>query len=164
MKRMIAVLAYTAAAVTIVAALLTPFVLLPLFTRGVAALGLHTDPVYSGGDLAYSIAKAGYRIDVYQPVAPKAVLSGTVAFVQIAWAPVSELPARVADEVDIDGNGRPDLLATFAVPRDGNAPLTADVASRSSRIASMRGIARQSFACAIVRVGDRIVVRVPWRR
>ncbi len=161
MKRLVPLLAYTAAALTVVAAILTPFVLMPAFTRGVAALGLRTDPVYSGGDLAFSIPRAGYRLDVNHPVVPAAPLSGAAAFVQIAWQPATALPARVTDEVDIDGDGRPDLLATFEVPRDVNAPLTADITSRSPRIASIRGLARQSFASAIVRIGDRIVLRVP---
>jgi hypothetical protein len=164
MKRLVTLLAYTAAALTIVAAILTPFVLMPWFTRGVAALGLHTDAVYSGGDVAYSLEKPGYRIVVYHPVVPTALLSGSQAFVQIAWEPASALPARVADEVDLDGDGRPDLVATFAVPRDANAELRADVMSKSPRVASMRGIARQSFTSAIVRVGDRIVLRIPLNR
>ncbi len=161
MKRIVPLLAYTAAALTIVAALLTPFALMPWFPRGVAALGLRTDPIYSGGDLARSIPKPAYRIDVYRPVAPKALLSAGEPFVQLAWEPASALPAHVADEVDIDGDGRADLVAVFAVPGDVDAPLTADVESRSPRIKPVRGIARQSFARAIVRVGDRIVLRVP---
>ncbi len=163
MKRIVLVLAYTAAALTIVAAILTPFLLMQWFMHGVAALGLHTDPVYSGGEAAYTVTRAGYRIVVNHPVVPKNLLPGVPAFVQIAWEPASALPARVADEVDVDHDGRPDLLARFAVPRDPHAPLRADVTSLSPRVVSADAVARQSFASAIVRVGDRIVLRVPLR-
>jgi hypothetical protein len=161
MKRIVPILAYTAAALTIVAVILSPFLLMGWFMRGVAALGLHIDPVYSGGENAHAIPKSGYRIVVNRPVVPKSLLRGGPTFVQIAWEPASALPARIADEVDVDHDGRPDLVARFAVPRDRTAQLQADVTSLSPRVASMRGIARQSFASAIVRVGDRIVLRVP---
>ncbi len=161
MKRIVPLLAYTAAALTVAAAILTPFVLMPLFVRGVAALGLHTDEVYSGGEVTHSLVRPGYHIDVYRPVVPKAWLSATPAFVQVAWAPASRLPARVADEVDIDGDGRPDLSVSFAVPANPDATLHADVTSRSPLVASAHEIRRQSFAAAIVRVGDRIILRVP---
>jgi hypothetical protein len=161
MKRIVPILAYTAAALTIVAVILSPFVLMGWFVRGVAALGLRTDPVYSGGEAAYAIPKSGYRIIVNRPVVPKSLLRAGPTFVQIAWEPASALPARIGDEVDVDHDGRPDLVARFAVPRDRTAQLQADVTSLSPRVASMRGIARQSFTSAIVRVGDRIVLRVP---
>ncbi len=61
MQRLKPILGYTAAALTIMAAVLTPFVLIGLFTRGVAATGVRvffhhhdTQPVYGkmccGGD------------------------------------------------------------------------------------------------------------------
>ena len=161
MKRLMTVAGYTAAALTIVAAILAPFVLMNWVLSGISALGLRVDPVYSGGETARTITKAGYRIAVNRPVVPKKLLPGVPAFVQVAWEPASALPARIADEVDIDDDGRPDMLATFAVPADPNSELRADVTSLSPRVASTRGIARQSFACVFVRVGDRLVLRVP---
>jgi hypothetical protein len=161
MKRLVPVLAYLVAGLTVVAAILTPFALMTWFMHGIASLGLHVDPVYSGGEAARTITKAGYRIVVNQPVVPRNPLPGVPAFVQIAWEPAAALPARIVDEVDVDGDGRPDLLASFAVPADRNVDLHADVTSLSPRVASIRGIVRQSFACVIVRVGDRIVLRVP---
>ena len=55
--------------------LLMPFVLFPLFTRGVAATGIEVDPVYSGGETARIIEKDGYRIIVNQPVRSRAPLA-----------------------------------------------------------------------------------------
>jgi len=161
------VLAYTAAGLTIVAAMLTPFLLMDLFTRGVAALGVRIDPVYSGGEAAYTVTRPGYRIVVNHPVVPKALLPEVPAFVQIAWEPVAALPARISDEVDVDNDGRPDLVASFAVLRDPNAELRVDVTPLTARVTGMRGVRRDSFASLITRIGDRIVVRVPlgeWKR
>ncbi len=161
MKRVVPVLAYTVAAFTVVAAFMTPFLLMNLFMRGVAGLGLRIDPVYSGGEAVRTITKAGYRIVVNRPVVPRNLLARVPPFVQLAWEPAPALPGRIADEVDVDQDGRPDLLATFTVPADRGVELRADVTSLSPRIGSIRGVARQSFACAIVRVGERIVLRVP---
>ncbi len=155
--------AYTAAGLTIVAVILTPFVLINAFTRGIAALGVRVDPVSSGGEVAYTLPRGAYRIVVNHPVVPNAPLPQVPPFVQIAWEPISALPASVSDEVDVDGDGRPDLVARFAVPREPNAPLTADVQALTSRARSVSGIQRASFASLIARVGDRIVLRVPIR-
>src|SRR5512146_508794 len=117
MIRLKLVLAYSAAALTVLAMILAPFVLFGVFTRGVAALGLHVDDTYSGGAVALTTQRSGYRIEVNRPVEPKAVLPQVGPFVQLAWAPADRLPARVEDEVDVDGDGRADLRAVFTVPR-----------------------------------------------
>ncbi len=164
MKRIMPVLAYAAAALTIVAALLTPFVLFGWFTKGVGALGVHVDETYTGGDVAFEIPRPGYRIVVNRPVVPRALLPRVSPFVQLAWTPADALPRSVSDAVDIDGDGRADLRAAFAVPADPNAELRVDVASLSPRVVSVRGGTRTSFASPIARVGDRIVVRVPLQQ
>jgi hypothetical protein len=102
MQRLKAVLGYTGAVLTVAAMLVMPFVLFPLFQRGVAATGVEVDPVYTGGGIARTIAKDGYRIIVNQPVRSRALLARPAAFVQLAWAPAGALPARITDEVDLD--------------------------------------------------------------
>jgi hypothetical protein len=161
MKRFKHVLAYTAAALTIAAAVLSPFLLFGWFTGAVAALHLHVDETYSGGQPAFTIERPGYRILVNRPVVPRAPVPSVPAFLQIAWTPADKLPALVADDVDIDGDGTPDLRARFAVPRDPDAPLQVDVVPLSPRVVAMHRVATASFAALIARVGDRIVVRVP---
>ncbi len=161
MKRSRIALAYAAASLTIVVAILTPFVLIGAFTHGVAAIGLRIDPVFSGGDAAYTVARPGYRIVVNHPVVPQAPLSGVPAFVQLAWEPASALPARVSDEVDVNGDGRPDLIVAFAVPRDVATPLTADVRPTGPVVVPTGVVHRDSLALLIARVGDRVVLRVP---
>jgi hypothetical protein len=161
MQRLKAVLGYTGAVLTVVAMLVMPFVLFPLFTQGVAATGVEVDPVYSGGETARIIAKDGYRIVVNRPVRSRAPLARPAAFVQLAWTPAGALPARVADEVDLDGDGRADLVARFEVPADTTAALFVDVTPAGGKVRPLHRVSRDSFSALIARVGDRIVVRVP---
>ena len=161
MSRIRSFLGYTAAALTIVAAILTPFVLFNWFADGVAALGLRVDPAYTGGDVAYSIEKGPYSIQVHRPFFPHTPLSHTAAYVQIAWTPASALPSQVSDEVDVDHDGVPDLIARFEVPREVDAPLRVSVTPLTARVQPMQNVGRESFSSMIARIEDRIVVRVP---
>lgn len=161
MSRWKAVLGYAAAVLTVVAMSMMPFVLFPVLERGVAATGVEVDPVYTGGAIARVIAKDGYRILVSRPVRSRAPLARPAAFVQLAWEPARALPARVADEVDVDGDGRADLTACFEVPADTTAPLFVDVAPVGGMVRPLRRVSTDSFSALIARVGDRIVVRAP---
>jgi hypothetical protein len=161
MQRLKAVLGYAGAVLTVMAMLVMPFVLFPLFQQGVAATGVEVDPVYSGGETARIIERDGYRIIVNQPVRSRALLARPAAFVQLAWAPAGALPARISDEVDLDGDGRADLTACFEVPADTTAGLFVDVTPAGGRVLPLRRASRDSFSALIARVGDRIIVRVP---
>jgi hypothetical protein len=153
-------LGYTAAALTIVCAVLIPFLLIDVFSRGVAATGVHVDDVYGGGKIVRTIEKGAYKIQVYETIHPHA-LQRDQPFLQIAWTPVSALPPRVSDEVDIDGDGYPDLRATFAVPRDEKTALSVDVEPLHPGIEAMHGVTRKgSFDQLIARVNNQILVRV----
>jgi hypothetical protein len=162
-RRAKSILGYTAAGLTLLAMAAAPFLLMGLFVRGVAATGIRPDPVYAGGTPRATIARAGYRITVYHPVNPAAPLSRLPPYVQIAWGPARSLPATVSDEVDIDGDGRPDLRARFEVPRDESVPLRVEIDSLSGKVEPRRGVSRESLALLIARVKGSIVVRVPLR-
>lgn len=164
MIRLRPVLGYTAATVTVVAALLTPFVLIEMFTRGVAATGVRIDPMYTGGRPDHTIAKGNYRVVVHEPAMPRAPLQRGEPFVQLVWQPVSALPPRVSDEIDLSGDRQPDLRVTFDVPRDPKAELRVDVTPLSSLVRPMRRVGKDSFSALIARVGDTILVRVPLKR
>jgi len=156
-------LGYTVAVLTMVAALLVPFVLYGSFTKGVAALGLHVDEIYSGGPKVRSIQLGAYSIDVHRVVKPH-MLQSEAPFVQLDWTPMSALPAQVADVVDIDGDGQPDLRVSFNVPRDPKADLHVDVAPLNPRFAAVQNAGKSSFSRLIVRVDNAIVVRVPLNK
>ena len=153
-------LGYTVAGMTVLAAVLTPFLLMGLFTKGFAALGLHVDEMYSGGPKVRTTKTAGYSIDIHRPVSPH-MLQTEKPFVQLDWKPVSALPGHVSDTVDIDGDGQPDVRASFDVPKDPKVPLRVNVAALNPRYEAMRDAGKEKFSRLIVRVDDAILVRVP---
>jgi hypothetical protein len=163
MKRLTSILGYTAAALTIAGAVLIPFLLMDLITRGVAASGVRIDPVFSGGDLLRTIDKGAYRVLVNRPVLRRSPLDRADSFVQMAWTPASALPARIADEIDVDGDGRPDLRATFDVPKNPGAALRVDITPLGPRFQAVSQAGRDSFSRLIARVGDSILVRAPLK-
>jgi hypothetical protein len=158
--RLLPIAGYTAAGATMVAAMLTPFLLYGLFSNGFIALGLHVDEMYSGGAKERTIQRATYSIDVHRAVYPR-LLQREKPFVQLDWSPASALPGHVSDQVDMDGDGRPDICVSFDVPRDAKAPLRVDVDSLDGRYEGMRDVGKGSFSRLIVRVDDKILVRVP---
>jgi len=153
-------LGYTAAGMTVFAALLVPFLLYGLFTKGFAALGLHVDEMYSGGPKVRTVQTAGYSIDIHRPVFPR-MLQREGPFVQLDWKPVSALPAHVSDVVDVDGDGQPDIRVSFDVPRDAKTPLRVNVEALNPRYEAMRNVGKEKFSRLIVRVDNAILVRVP---
>ena len=149
-----------AAALTMVAALLVPFVLYGAISKGVASLGLHVDEVYSGGPKVRIIQQGAYTIDVHRVVTPH-MLQRERPFVELDWEPVSNLPAHVSDVVDVDGDGEADLRVSFDVPKDQEANLHVDVEPLNSRFEAMKSAGKESYSKLIVRVDDAILVRVP---
>jgi hypothetical protein len=160
MKSPTAKLGYTAAGMTVVVAMLVPFLLIGLFAKGVTRLGLHVDEMYSGGPTARTIQAQGYTIEIHRAVYPH-MLQTEKPFVQIDWKPAAALPAHVSDTVDIDGDGQPDVRMSFEVPKDPKTPLRVDVDSLNPRYQAMRNVGKQGFSELIVRVDDTILVRVP---
>jgi hypothetical protein len=155
-----ATLGYTAAAITILIALLTPFLLMGTFSKGVAALPLHVDEVYSGGPKVRTIPMGAYSIDVHRPVYTH-FLQSEKPFVQLDWKPVSALPRHVSDVVDIDGDGQHGVRVSFDVPSDPKAPLLVNVESMNPRYQAMSNVGKDKFSRLIVRVDNAILVRVP---
>ncbi|MGD1103168.1 MAG: hypothetical protein ABSA59_14020 [Terriglobia bacterium] len=153
-------LGYTAAGMTVFAALLVPFLLMGLFTKGFAALGLHVDEMYSGGPKVRTIKTAAYFIDIHRPVSPH-MLQSEKPFVQLDWRPVSALPGHVSDAVDVDGDGQPDIRVTFDVPKGVKTPLRVNVEALNPHYEAMRNVGKERFSKLIVRVDDAILVRVP---
>ena len=156
----LAILSYTGAGLTLLVAASVPFFLMGFFTSGVAHAGLHIDATYTGGTVARTIQRPGYRIVVYQPVRPHG-LERVEPFVQIAFAPADAMPAHVSEELDLDGDGRPDVRVSFNLPSDPNAPLRGDVTALNGKYISLSNVGGQSFSRMVVRAGQQIVVRVP---
>lgn len=153
-------LGYTAAGMTVLAAMLVPFLLMGLFTKGFTKLGLHVDEVYGGGPVVRTIQEGGYTIAIHRAVYPH-MLQTEKPFVELDWKPVSALPQHVSETVDIDGDGQPDVRVSFDVPKEPKAPLRVDVEAMNPRYQVMHNVGKQKFSELIVRVDDVIVVRVP---
>ena len=160
--RILSILAYTGAGFTLLIAVCVPFVLIMGFANVVAHAGLHIDATYSGGTVARTIEREGYRIEVYQPVRPR-ILDRTEPFVQIVFEPADALPAHVSEDIDLDGDGRPDVRVSFAVLGDANAKMRGDVTALNGGYVSLVDVSDQSFSRMVVRAGNKIVVRVPVR-
>jgi hypothetical protein len=160
MKWLRAKLGYTAAGLTVVAAMLVPFLLMGLFAKGFTKLGLHVDEMYSGGPTVRTVQEQGYTIEIHRAVYPH-LLQTEKPFVQMDWKPVAALPDHVTDVVDIDGDGRADVRVSFDVPKDPKAALRVNVEALNPRYQAMQSTGKPRFSELIVRVDDAIVVRVP---
>jgi hypothetical protein len=163
MKRLRAILGYTVAVLTIAVAVIGPLFWFGFFGRAAARTSLRVDPVYTGGEPARTIARDSYQIVIYKPVLKRAPLSATGSFVQIVWKPVSALPATVSEPLDLDGDGQPDCVVSFQVPRDPHAKLLVNVKPLTGLVKPLNGVSKDSFSSLIARVNDTIVVRVPLR-
>jgi hypothetical protein len=162
-KRLLAILGYTLAALTIAVAVVGPLFWFGFFSRAAARTSLRIDPTFTGGEPARIIAREGYQIVIYKPVPKRAPLSPTGSFVQIVWKPASALPATVSEPLDLDGDGRPDCVVSFQVSRDPQAKLRVTVKPLNNLVQPMNEVGKDSFSSLIARVNDTIVVRVRLR-
>jgi hypothetical protein len=151
---------YSAATLTLILAILTPFWLSGYFSRGVAALPLHIDEIITGGPAIRALPMGAYTIQIHRAVYPH-LLQRETPYVQLDWKPADALPAHISDLVDIDGDGQPDARVTFDVPRDPKAPLHVTVDPLNPRYAALQHIGKPRFSSLIVRVDDAILVRIP---
>ena len=163
MKRLPAVLGYAAAVLTIAVAVIGPLFWFGFFTHAAAKSSLRIEPVYTGGESARTLARPGYQIVIYKPVPKQAPLSPEGPFVQVVWQPASALPAAISEPLDLKGNGQPDCVISFQVPRDPQAKLRVNVEPLTAHVQRLHEVGRDSFSSLIARVNDTIVVRVPLR-
>lgn len=161
MKLSKAKLGYTAAGATVLLAVLAPFVLYGMFTKMFSSCGLHVDEMYSGGAKVRTIVMPLYSIDVHRPVFPH-MLQREKPFVQLDWKPAATLPSHISDTVDIDGDGKPDVHVNFDVPQDPKTPLRADVDALNPHYGSVHDLSKKNLSALVVRVDDKILVRVPF--
>ncbi len=157
------ILGYSAAALTIVAAILAPFLLMSFFAQRVNGLGLKIDDIYGGGPVVRTIDKGAYKIDIHKTFQPKFLQRGE-PYVQLAWLPAASLPSQIADEVDVDGDGQPDVRVSFIVPKSTDSKATVTVIPLNPRFVELHGIGQESFTRMIMPLKDKVIVRVPLKR
>jgi hypothetical protein len=156
MKKLRSILGNSGAVATLALAAVTPFLLFGWFQAAVGAAHLRIDPTYSGGEVSHVIERAGYRIVVNRPVPRRSPLQRIGPFVQVTWTPADRLPAHLSDDVDLDGDGVPDVRVAI-----DSHNLVVDVTPLSARYHPMHSQGVTSFSALIARVKDGIVVRIP---
>lgn len=161
-ERLPAVLAYIGAGLTLAVAVCVPFILAGTFSHVVASIGLHIDATYTGGTVARTISHAGYQVVIYKPVRPHR-LQSLDPFVQIAFTPASALPAAVSEDVDLEGDGQPNVHIAFSMPSDLRQHPSGFIIALSRRYRSFTAPGPSSFSQMLVRTGDTILIRVPIR-
>jgi hypothetical protein len=149
-------LGHSGAIAALVIAVLGPFLLFGLFQKGIGAMGLKIHPSFSGGAVSRVVQRDGYRILINERVGRTTPWQRVDPFVQASWAPVSALPAAVSDEVDVDGDGKPDFRVAFKP-----AELVVDAVALNPRYQASHSAGITSFSAMIARVNDAIVVRLP---
>ena len=156
MKRLKSILGHTGAILTVMCAIVAPFLLFGWFESAIAAMGLRIHPEFSGGQVARTIVRPGYRIELYQRVGRTSPWQRVDPFIQLRWTPVSALPVAVSEDLDVDGDSKPDVRISFEPAR-----LVADAVPLNPRYHAMHSAGVTSFSKLIARVNDTIVVRVP---
>lgn len=156
MKRLRSILGNTGAVLTLALAVIAPFLLYGWFQAAIGAARLHIDPTYSGGEISHVIQRPGYRIVVNRPVPRRSPLQRIGPFIQLAWTPAASLPARLSDDVDLDGDGAPDVRVAI-----DSHNLVVDVTPLGARYRPMHSQGVTSFSALIARVQDALVVRIP---
>jgi hypothetical protein len=158
MRTLRSVLGNTGAGLTVAVAVLAPFLLFGWFQGAIGAARLHILPAYSGGEIARVIDRGGYRIEVFRPVMRSSPLQRVEPFVQLAWTPTARLPAHIAEEIDVDGDGAPDFAVSFEPSK-----MEVAVEPLGARFRAMRSRGVTSFSAMIANVNGAIVVRVPMK-
>lgn len=155
MKKVRYILGHSGAILTVVVAVVSPFLLYPWFEQAIGKSGLRVNPEFSGGEIARQIEHGTYRLAVYSPVRRSSPLQRVGPFIQMTWTPVSGLPANVSDDVDLDGDGAADVRVAFSPDAS-----VVDVTPLNGRYRAMRSRGVTSFSSMIARVDHRIVVRL----
>jgi hypothetical protein len=156
MKTVRSILGNSGAVLTLALAAIAPFLLFGWFQGAIGAAHLRIDPTYSGGEVSHVIARASYRIVVNRPVPRRSPLQRIGPFVQLTWTPADRLPANFSDEVDLDGDGVPDVRVAI-----DSHNLVVDVTPLGARYRPMHSQGVTSFSALIARVKDGLVVRIP---
>ncbi len=156
------ILGYSAAALTIAVAIFVPALHL-FFADKVNALGLHVDDMYGGGPVVRTIDKGAYKIDVHKQYEPK-FLQRAEPYVQLSWLPPASLPAQINDDVDLDGDGKPDMHVSFITPKSADSKTTVTVIPLSPRFAAVQIDGQESFTRMIMPLKDKVIVRIPLKR
>lgn len=107
--RLKAFLAYALAGLMIVVALGTFMGRGFLAAKFVAVTGIKVSPWYTGGEVLRVVDHGRYRTVIHRPVFDALIGEKSEGFVQIDWEPRDSLPATIAEDIAIRGDGDKDF-------------------------------------------------------
>lgn len=84
-----------------------------LAAKLVDASAMKISPIYTGGEVFKTIENKGYQTIINKPVF--ACLAGETkkGFIQVAWRAGEKLPAALEENIDINGDNKPEFTITF---------------------------------------------------
>jgi hypothetical protein len=111
MKKLQAVLGYTAASLATLLLLVVIFLLVGggLDTMISAATGLTLAPSINGGEVTRTIPRGAYEVQIHRMVFDGLIGQRREGFIQVDWTPLTGLPASIDEEIDADADGKPDF-------------------------------------------------------
>lgn len=81
--------------------------------RLASATGVTISPWYTGGEVVRTIDHGSYRVLVHRPVFDGLIGERRNGFIQINWEPHENLPKRLQEEIDYEGDGKNDFVVTL---------------------------------------------------
>ncbi|MDY6877388.1 MAG: hypothetical protein SWK90_14450 [Chloroflexota bacterium] len=118
MSKVKTVLGYIVASLSIPIILAT-FMGMPFWSKLlVSTTGVTISPWFTGGEVARTVDHDTYRTDIHRPVFDALIGERKQGFVQVDWAPLESLPARIDEEVDVDGDGQADFRVEWDTASD----------------------------------------------
>ena len=143
------ILGFTLAALSIpimIAAVLPFTVFGFLGEQLISATGLTTSANWTGGEVVQTIEHGAYRTEIHRPVFDALIGEHKEGFIQVAWRPPEDLPARIDEEIDFDADGQGDFRIELE-PATQRAALT----PYSPIIVKLEGV---------YDLGERLAIRV----
>ncbi len=146
------ILGFTVAALSIpimIAAVLVFTVFSSLGGQLISATGLTTSANWTGGEVTQTIEHGAYRTEIHRPVFDALIGEHKEGFIQVAWRPPEDLPARIDEEIDFDADGQADFRIELE-PTSKQATLT----PYSPNVLELEGV---------YDLGDKLAIRVKLR-
>jgi hypothetical protein len=109
MAKLRTILGYLAAVLSGVIMLATLPAVMFLAEPFIAASGLTVSAKFSGGQVAQTIDHGAYQTQVHEMAFEALFGESNRGFIQVDWAPPDRLPPHIDEEIDADGDSRPDF-------------------------------------------------------
>jgi hypothetical protein len=113
MKRILTILGFTWAAICLLIILIL-FPGLDNFSFQLAKLPfMKVNPILSGGDVARSVEKETYLLNIHEPVFEALIGESDRGFVQLEWVWKDSIPVPVTDSVDFNMDDHLDFIISI---------------------------------------------------